>query len=355
MMKKRFLLIAVAILCLLDLSAARYDMPLIGLSVDIPDDYYVKEEANPLTNTLLKGAMASDPVYSEYTDYVDTGVSTCLVAKAPMNTMVLTVTAAYSPQIEENLHPSDSEISENNEASLSALDIIGGEYIDSGSYSTDFAKYGYMYIRMVDFGMYSLAYSLSLDNYAVTFTFVQTFQFDDSDMDTVRAIIDSVGRGNEESGVQSAMSQTFTDYAAGVSFEIPDGFTVLDQNSTSCSMLNSMTWEVFGYASTDAYSALPQYLRGIIKRSDINMNTFTETDIAASVGVPRNRVSTRTINGTEFFVIKMMASDMPELLIPDCLYYSTYRNGYEIGFMYSMEDDPWNYSRAESLIRQLDI
>ena len=356
-MRKRLLLsLAVAILCLFSLSATRYDMPLIGLSIEVPDDYYVKREANPLTNDFVKGSMSSDPVYSEYIDYIDIGVSTCLVAKAPMNTLVLTVTAAYSPQIEENLSPSDREILEDLDASISALDIVGGEYIDSGSYATDFAKYGYLYIRMVDFGMYSLAYFLSMDNFAVTFTFVQTFPFDDSDIGLVKDVIDSIGRSEEVGPVSTRRkSPTFTDDVASVSFDIPEGFTVVDYGQSICTMLNDITGEVFVYASVDVYSALPQYLRSVIRRSDINMDAFTEMDVAASVGVHRNRVSSRVINGTEYFVIKMMPSDVPELFIPDCICYSTYRNGYEIGFIYMNEDDPWDFSRAESLINQLNI
>lgn len=336
---------------LFGLSAEMYEMPLIGLSIEIPDDYYVKGEANPLAKELVSEAFSDN---SEISNYVENGVSTCLVAKAPYNSLVLTIGAAYSPTVTENLRPSNTEIEDDIESSLTMLDMISGELIKKGKYDTEFATFPYSEIRIPDIGLYFLSYTLRLDNYIVTFSFVQSSPFEATSLETVESMMDSVGKSNSSTIPTKIISQQYTDGLTGTSFEIPYDCELFESSDGYCSFGNWADGVLYTYVSGDVYSNLPSYAKSFLSRKDINNSAFTEMDIAAAIGVPRKMVSKRRINGIEYFAVQVHASDFPGQTIVDCLMYERYVNGYEIGFIYADSNDPWNYEAFDEFIRTVD-
>lgn len=346
-----YLILIFLLIGFVPVSAGTFDMQKVGLSIDIPDEYYIKTDENPLTKSMMNSLADGD---TELTDYIETGVSTLLTAKSQYNTLILTVSAAYSPQIRTELFPSQSEIKQLNQTGKETMALLNMVQTSSGSYKTGFAEYPYTIYRVPDAGMYIIQYSLFVDYYAITFTFVQSAPFDNASLNKVHSIMDSVkwisSNSTKSSNLSNLMGRTFNDKYSGVSFPIPSGFAIIDLSEDQCLLYNENKDVMIQYFSVDSYASLPSYMKTYITREDINASAFSEVDVAAGVGVPVRRVCKRTVGGMEYFAIQMHAEEIPAYGL-DSLAYDTYRNGYEICFIYTASKDKWNYEAMDQFIK----
>lgn len=142
--------------------------------------------------------------------------------------------------------------------------------------------------------------------------------------------------------------QHFEIAKTGTIFNVPKGFYIDSSDKTNVVVLsNYNTYEAIVVSANDIYEKMHASFNTITREEVDKM--ITKQFLATTFHVSIRDISQRTTMGLNWFSIKMFSNVNSDF---DGLLYVYTQNGVQYYFMYT-SSDPWNYSKAENLIREI--